>query len=83
VGEEEVGLFVLLQENKVSAQAQAASFPSFQQHVSFSSIKQPSHDVWHYRLRHPSISRIRLLQKHVPDSQCKSDSICSICPMAK
>ena len=34
-------------------------------------------------LGHPSISRIRLLQKHVPAISCTSDSICKICPMAK
>jgi hypothetical protein len=39
VGEEEVGLFVLLEENMVSTQAQATSFPSIQKHASFNSIK--------------------------------------------
>jgi hypothetical protein len=81
VGKEEAGLLFLLQENKVSAQA--AFFPSFQQYASFNSIKQPSYDVLYYRLGHSSISRIRLLQKHVPKIPCKSNSICPICLMAK
>jgi hypothetical protein len=45
VAKEKVGLFYLLQNNKVFALAQAASIPSFHQHDSLSSIKQSSHDI--------------------------------------
>jgi hypothetical protein len=55
VGEEQAGLFYLLQDDKVSA---PHSIPSFEQHIAFNSIKRPSLDVWHYRLGHPSVSRL-------------------------
>jgi hypothetical protein len=80
VGKEEAGLFYLLQDNKVPA---SVSIPSFEQHVSFNSIKKPSLDVWHYRLGHPSISRIKLLHEHVSEISCNSESVCPICPLAK
>jgi hypothetical protein len=82
VAKEDAGLFYL-QNNKVSTSDQDISLPSFLQHTSLSSIKQPSHDVWHYRLGHPSASRLNLLHAYIPDITCKSDSICPICPMAK
>jgi hypothetical protein len=80
VGEEQVGLFYLLQDDKVSA---LRSIPSFEQHIAFNSIKKPSLDVWHYRLGHPSISRIKLLHEHVSEISCNSESVCPICPLAK
>ncbi|XP_059436398.1 uncharacterized protein LOC132169376 [Corylus avellana] len=80
VGKEEAGLFYLLQDNKVPA---SVSLPPFEQHVSFTSIKKPSLDVWHYRLGHPSLARIKLLDKHVSEISCNSESVCPICPMAK
>ena len=70
VAKEEAGLFYLLPENEVSSNA-AASVPSFHKHVSFNSIKEPTCDLWHYRLGHPSNSRIRLLQSIVPAISCK------------
>jgi hypothetical protein len=80
VGEEQAGLFYLLQDDKVSA---TRSIPSFEQHIAFNSIKKPSLDVWHYRLGHPSISRIKLLHEHVSEISCNSESVCPICPLAK
>jgi hypothetical protein len=72
VAKEEAGLFYLLQNNKVSTSAQAVSVPSFHQHASLSSIKRPSHDIWHYRLGHPSASRISLLHACIPTISCKA-----------
>jgi hypothetical protein len=74
--------FYLLPENEVSSNA-SESIPSFHKHVSFNSIKEPSCDLWHYRLGHPSNSRIRLIQSIVPAISCKQNEICSICPLAK
>jgi hypothetical protein len=53
VGEEVAGLFYLMQANKVSTNASisAPSIPSFFKHLSFNSIKDPSCNLWHYRLR--------------------------------
>ena len=82
VSKEEVGLFYLLQETKVSTLA--PSVPSFHHHhVLFNSIKLPSHDVWHFRLGYPLNSRIRLLHEYVPEISCKPENVCPICPMAK
>jgi hypothetical protein len=82
VAKEKAGLFYLLPENEVSSNA-SESVPSFHKHVSFNSIKEPSCDLWHYRLGHPSNSRIRLIQSIVPAISCKQNEICSICPLAK
>jgi hypothetical protein len=82
VAKEEAGFFYLLSENEVSSNA-SEYVPSFHKHVSFNSIKEPSYDMWHYRLGHPSNSRIRLIQSIVPAISCKQSEICPICPLAK
>jgi hypothetical protein len=69
-------------ENEVSSNA-LASLPSFHKHVSFNSIKELSCDLRHYRLGHPSNSRIRLSQSIVPAISCKQNEICPIYPLAK
>ena len=85
MGEEVAGLFYLMQANKVSTNASisAPSIPSFFKHLSFDSIKDPSCNLWHYRLGHPSHSRIKLIQTIVPSISCIQESICLICPLAK
>jgi hypothetical protein len=85
VGEEVAGLFYLMQANKVSTNASisAPSIPSFFKHLSFNSIKDPSCNLWHYRLGHPSHSRIKLIQTIVPSISCIQESVCSICHLAK
>jgi hypothetical protein len=85
VGEEVADLFYLMQANKVSinASVSAPCIPSFFKHLSFNSIKDPSCDLWHYKLGHPSHSRIKLMQSIVPSISYKQDSICPICPLAK
>jgi hypothetical protein len=82
VAKEEAGLFYLLLGNEVSSNT-LAYVPSFHKHVSFNSINEPSCDLWHYRLRHPSNSRIRLIQSIVPAISCKQNEICPICSLAK
>jgi hypothetical protein len=82
VAKEEAGLFYLLLGNEVSSNT-LAYVPSFHKHVSFNSIKEPSCDLWHYRLGHPSNSRIRLIQSIVPAISCKQNEICPICSLAK
>jgi hypothetical protein len=85
VGEKVAGLFYLMQANKVSANASISApfIPSFFKHLSFNSIKDPSCNLWHYRLGHPSHSRMKLIQSIVPSISCKHDSVCPICPLAK
>jgi hypothetical protein len=85
VGEEVASLFYLMQANKVLANASisAPSIPSFFKHLSFNSIKDPSCNMWHYRLGHPSNSKIKLIQTIVPSISCIQKSICPICPLAK
>ena len=85
VGEEVAGLFYLIQANKVSTNASIStpSISSFFKHLSFNSIKDPSCNLWHYRLGHPSHSRIKLIQTIVPSISCIQESICSIYPLAK
>ena len=75
--------FICCKKTRFSALAQAISIPSFHQHASLSSIKQPSHDIWHYRLGHPSTSRISLLHACIPKISCKPENVCLICPMEK
>ncbi|XP_059429062.1 uncharacterized protein LOC132162859 [Corylus avellana] len=62
VGKEQGGLFLLLQQHE-----RLASSPHLLSHVSFTQIAAPSTDVWHYRLGHPSIARLQLLNSIVPE----------------
>jgi hypothetical protein len=77
VGKEEGGLFYLMQQSKVSSPS-ALSISSCN-----STIKTPSHDVWHYRLGHPSASRMQSLHHNFPEISCINKDICSVCPLAK
>jgi hypothetical protein len=74
-----------MQANKVSTNASilAPSIPSFFKHLSFNSIKDCSCNLWHYRLGHPSHSRIKLIQTIIPSISCIQESICPICPLSK
>jgi hypothetical protein len=77
VGREEGGLFYLLQDSKVS------STPSSSYTTCFSSIKTSLNDVWHYRLGHPSITRMHLLHNKFPEISCNSHDTCTVCPLAR
>jgi len=77
VGREEGGLFYLLQEPKVF------STPSSSYTTCFSSIKTSLNDVWHYRLGHPSITRMHLLHNKFPEISCNSHDTCTVCPLAR
>jgi hypothetical protein len=47
------------------------------------SIKDVSTDLWHYRLGHLSNSMVKLLVNFIPSVSCNSESICTVCPLAK
>jgi len=75
LGKERAGLFYL-QHNSDSSLPHGSSF-------SATSIKAASTDVWHYRLGHPSQSRLALLHTLLPVSCSNSNNICAVCPLAK
>jgi len=74
VGEERGGLFYLLQTPKVFAATSR---------VLTASLKDPSSDLWHYRLGHLSHSRLSLLHSLVPSVSVDSNKVCNVCPLAK
>lgn len=39
--------------------------------------------LWHFRLGHPSLSRLSLIEKDYPNIKCKAFSHCKICQQAK
>jgi hypothetical protein len=70
VGRQQGDLFYLLNKPKVRT-------------VCSVSIKDVSTDLWHYRLGHLSNSRMKLLANFIPSVSCNSESICTVCPLAK
>jgi hypothetical protein len=74
VGEERGSLFYLLQAPKPFAN---------NSRVLTASLKDPSSDIWHYRLGHLSHSRLSLLHSLVPSISVDSNKICNVCPLAK
>jgi hypothetical protein len=77
VGKEDGGLFYLLQEPKVSTTLPLSLS------TCFNSIKTSFKDVWHYRLGHPSVSRMQSLHNTFPEISCNNKDICSICPLTR
>lgn len=75
LGKEKGGLFYL-QNNPDFTSVFRSSF-------SIVSIKAPSTDVWHYRLGHPSQSRLDLLKPLLPNISLHSNNTCTVCPLAK
>ncbi|KAL5764898.1 hypothetical protein ACOSQ2_017492 [Xanthoceras sorbifolium] len=57
---------------------QPASFPT-----TLTTQRHHSFDLWHWRLGHPSASRIKYLFKMVKDISPYVDQFCYICPLAK
>jgi len=51
--------------------------------VLVASLKDPSSDLWHYRLGHLSTSRQNLLHALIPSISVDSNKVCNVCPMAK
>jgi hypothetical protein len=47
------------------------------------SVKSVSSDMWHYRLGHPSNSRIKLLSQYDSHISFDQNNCCSVCPLAK
>jgi hypothetical protein len=74
VGEERGGLFYLMQAPKANATSSR---------VLIASLKNPSSDLWHFRLGHLSTSRLNLLHTLVPSISADSNNVCNVCPMAK
>jgi transposase InsO family protein len=83
VGKEAGGLFYLLQQPKVFSISSSPTPVIRTFFVCFNSIKSSFSDVWHYRLGHPSTSRMHFLHTNVPEIPCNSKDICSICPLAR
>jgi len=83
VGREANGLFYLLEEPVLSSTAMT----SFSNPVPFSfsaNVKSISTDLWHYRLRHLSHSRLQFLHSNNPHISCDLlDNPCTICPLAR
>ena len=48
-----------------------------------SSNKSVNHGIWHYRLGHPADLPMKMLSPMIPHLMHKSNTICSICPLAK
>jgi hypothetical protein len=46
-------------------------------------LKNPSSDLWHFRLGHLSTSKLNLLHTLVPSISADSNNVCNVCPMAK
>jgi hypothetical protein len=83
VGKEHHGLYYLLPSSKLNSANNSQLLP-LQSRIFSTSIKTPSHaDIWHYRLGHPSSSRINLLHQLEPSISCDSDNVCTVCPLAK
>jgi hypothetical protein len=77
LGKEHNGLYYL----QISDSVHADSTPR----VFSTSVKIPSSfaDIWHYRLGHPSSSRISLIHNLVPSIPFDSNNVCTVCPIAK
>jgi hypothetical protein len=74
VGEEKDGLFYLM---KIPGKSSTNS-RTF--HVS---LKDPSTDLWHFRLGHLSSPRLNLLHNLIPSISVDSNKVCNVCPLAK
>jgi transposase InsO family protein len=74
VGEEKDGLFYLM---KIPGKSSTNS-RTF--HVS---LKDPSTDLWHFRLDHLSSPRLNLLHNLIPSISVDFDEVCNVCPLAK
>jgi hypothetical protein len=75
VGKEEGGLFYLQQQKVLSISfsiSSAASTVASSFSACLNSINNSISDVWHYRLGHPSASRMQFLHNNVPDISCNS-----------
>jgi hypothetical protein len=73
VGEERGGLFYLFQAPRANTHSRVLA----------ASLKNPSSDLWHYRLGHLSTSRQNLLHALIPSISVDSNKVCNVCPMAK
>jgi len=72
VGRQHGGLFYLMHKPRLhSAQVYSAS------------IKNTSNDIWHYRLGHLSHSRMKLLENFISSVPCSTNSVCTVCTLAK
>jgi hypothetical protein len=74
LGKERHGLFYL---------QQLVSHPQVNSISSNVSIKAISNDIWHYRLGHFSLVRLRLLHSSFPEISFNSDHVCTVCLLAK
>jgi hypothetical protein len=74
LGKERHGLFYLQQSDSTS------SVNSICFNVS---IKSVSDDIWHYRLGHLSLAKLRLLHASFPEISVNTKHVCTICPLAK
>jgi hypothetical protein len=80
LGKEHNGLYYLLQTSFPSSNSADSS-----SRVLSTSIKDSSSptDIWHYRLGHPSPSRISLIHDLVPSIPYDFNNVCTIFPLAK
>jgi len=81
VGKEQNGLYFLMLQSSVSG-LDSADSSSRALSTSVKSSSSPA-DIWHYRLGHPSSSRVHLLHDLVSYIPCDSNKFCTICPLAK
>ncbi|XP_075633672.1 uncharacterized protein LOC142606162 [Castanea sativa] len=86
VGEVQNGLYLIQKSNSRTA-------PSLSDHLSTKKPSKPTFSTsvsnkdmsiqWHFRLRHPSMSRMTVLQSVLPSFSAKCTDVCTICPLAK
>jgi hypothetical protein len=81
VGKERNGLYFLMLQSSVSS-LDSADSSSRALSTSVKASSSPA-DIWHYRLGHPSSSRINLLHDLVSYIPCDSTKVCTIFPLAK
>lgn len=77
MGEQQAGLYYLLQNFQNEAKIVSSSIPSTSKVVS---VISPFFDLWHYRLGHLSPSRLLLLNKSVLDIKVSNTTPCIVYP---
>ena len=86
VGEVHNGLYLLQKSTSrttPSLSDHLSNHRSFKSAFSSSVSSKDMSILWHFRLGHPSLSRMSVLQNVLPSFSSKCTDVCTICPLAK